>query len=480
MMLTDLGEITIAGMVDLSQLTILGVDLNCVMTSVLGIMCGLVPLFVAHYGKPRRWSNQDPLALFGVVWTIALGASFWMLAGQLAHPQQLQYVTLVVLGLAVIIGATYLRLLMLRLPQLTALPDVKQLALVNQVLQQEVQERTQAVQDLAGVNEELTERLRLCTAELRRTATQLQAALADRDRAESTLQTLATHCACPVNGNPSETDGMLNAIRSQLVYGERMAGLSHMVMRCISDLERSLHNAQQDLTYLQFYAPQPQSSVPTVNAYTTPATLELPTVYESLNIEVEHISATVEALGQFAQLQDEQARPVNLFAEMAAVIEELQPRLQASSTRPAITVQTEIPQTAEVMGCAGQLRQVCWHLLTNAIDAIDTANPSNPQLQITLEPSPRHVYLRITDNGIGMMPHMLKRLFEPFYTTKRPGQGVGLGLALCYQIVVDYHCGQIQCHSTYRRGTSVEVVLPRAEPTTVATIDTERTMTLTR
>lgn len=125
-----------------------------------------------------------------------------------------------------------------------------------------------------------------------------------------------------------------------------------------------------------------------------------------------------------------------------------------------------------------QLHQVCLNLITNAYHAI---HHDNGVIRIDLReiyldqgalhefpPSSGH-YLQftVTDNGAGMGPDVMGRIFEPFYTTKEPGKGTGLGLAVVYGIVRE--CGgDIRASSEPGKGSVFRILLPlmdaRAEP----------------
>jgi signal transduction histidine kinase len=74
------------------------------------------------------------------------------------------------------------------------------------------------------------------------------------------------------------------------------------------------------------------------------------------------------------------------------------------------------------------------------------------------------VELDVTDTGSGIPPDILPRVFEPFFTTKAPGQGTGLGLTICRDIVRE-HGGEIQVRSAVNEGTTVTVWLPAADET---------------
>ncbi len=118
------------------------------------------------------------------------------------------------------------------------------------------------------------------------------------------------------------------------------------------------------------------------------------------------------------------------------------------------------PELPPVPGDAAALRQVLINLLANAVDATEppgtitvaarvlAANGRGEQLEVTVE-----------DSGHGMASDEIRRVFEPFYTTKAPGRGTGLGLAIVDHIV-RAHGGQVLVDSVPGRGTTMHVRLP--------------------
>jgi signal transduction histidine kinase len=109
-----------------------------------------------------------------------------------------------------------------------------------------------------------------------------------------------------------------------------------------------------------------------------------------------------------------------------------------------------------VHGDPSSLRQVCMNLLINAHQAITgdgvvevaTAGPKSDMISIT-----------IRDSGCGIATDNLDRIWDPFFTTKEAGKGIGLGLALTYSIV-KRHNGEIQVKSKVGEGTEFTVLLP--------------------
>jgi signal transduction histidine kinase len=118
----------------------------------------------------------------------------------------------------------------------------------------------------------------------------------------------------------------------------------------------------------------------------------------------------------------------------------------------------ETPQPTIVL--RNQLQQVFLNLALNALDAM----PQGGKLTIETKEDPRHIVVTVADTGCGIQPEIGRRIFEPFYTTKEPGQGTGLGLSVSYTII-EAHGGTIDFDSVVGQGTEFTVKLPiRNEP----------------
>jgi len=109
-----------------------------------------------------------------------------------------------------------------------------------------------------------------------------------------------------------------------------------------------------------------------------------------------------------------------------------------------------------------EIEQVILNLLRNAAQAMATADPpiESPRIGISVSSRPGGVRIVVEDNGPGMAPEVCTRVFEPFYTTKPPGLGTGLGLAVSYFIVTNGHGGDMSVDSAPGRGTRFTIDLP--------------------
>src|SRR5713226_9213565 len=118
------------------------------------------------------------------------------------------------------------------------------------------------------------------------------------------------------------------------------------------------------------------------------------------------------------------------------------------------------PGLPAVIGDANQLIQVFLNLVTNAEQAIREVRDSG-RIQVRLTSNANRVRVTVQDDGVGIRPEALPRIFDPFYTTKRPGGGTGLGLSICMSIVRE-HGGNIEAETLPAGGTAFTVSLPIA------------------
>jgi|KBSSwiStaDraftv2_1062776.scaffolds.fasta_scaffold97986_4 signal transduction histidine kinase len=137
-------------------------------------------------------------------------------------------------------------------------------------------------------------------------------------------------------------------------------------------------------------------------------------------------------------------------------LELVRPGMSAAGLILRVEAAPEIPA---VHGHASQLQQVILNLLTNAMDA--TAPGGRVEVATRTDPDRGQVVVEVRDSGQGMGAAERRQIFEPFFSTKEPGRGSGLGLFISAQIVRD-HKGGIEVESAPGRGSVFRVCLPAA------------------
>jgi two-component system NtrC family sensor kinase len=114
-----------------------------------------------------------------------------------------------------------------------------------------------------------------------------------------------------------------------------------------------------------------------------------------------------------------------------------------------------------------EMTRVLLNLISNGVYAAmkrqaETGDGYEPALVAATRDLGDRVEIRIRDNGSGIPPEVKEKMFNPFFTTKPPGEGTGLGLSLSYDIVVKQHAGSIAVDTRPGEFTEFAVVLPRA------------------
>jgi C4-dicarboxylate-specific signal transduction histidine kinase len=142
------------------------------------------------------------------------------------------------------------------------------------------------------------------------------------------------------------------------------------------------------------------------------------------------------------------------------IVEEVLQLSRNSLIGHGITVhRTLAPNVPQVQGDHIQLQQVLLNLILNACDAMSANPPAGRQLTVTTAHRDGAVRISVSDTGCGL-PRVAERIFEPFYTTKK--QGLGLGLSICRSIVTA-HKGRLWAENSAAGGAVFHLELPTGE-----------------
>jgi two-component system, NtrC family, sensor kinase len=183
-------------------------------------------------------------------------------------------------------------------------------------------------------------------------------------------------------------------------------------------------------------------------------------VEELLN-EVDRINSTVGGLLSLSRSGEIRKTEIDLLEPLGKAVQ----LVQARAAEQGVEVRSDPgPRGLHVLGDAGQLKQVFLNLLLNAVQSMSEggriAVAVAPWYPLSGNGGTRWVEVRIEDTGPGIPPDQLRRVFDPFYTTKR--DGTGLGLAICNGII-EQHEGEIHLTSEPGVGTTASVRLPLVE-----------------
>jgi signal transduction histidine kinase len=240
----------------------------------------------------------------------------------------------------------------------------------------------------------------------------------------------------------------------QLIRSEKMASLGNLVAGIAHEMNTPLGslNSNIDLFMRGFekikqalQGSQPQAHQ---KAYQTAESLE--ELAGTGKIACERISHTVKALRKFARLDEEEFKPVDIHEGIDTTLVLLE-----NKYRDRLKIIKEYRELPEVNCQTAQLNQVFMNILTNACEAIE--GEGDIHIRTYLEND--QIYIKISDNGAGIPPENLEKIYDPGFTTKGVKVGIGLGLSIGYKIMED-HGGSIQVESKVGKGTTVTIRLP--------------------
>ncbi|PKQ10951.1 MAG: two-component system sensor histidine kinase [Alphaproteobacteria bacterium HGW-Alphaproteobacteria-1] len=254
------------------------------------------------------------------------------------------------------------------------------------------------------------------SAELRALNVRLQREIAERRRVQENL---------------AQAEQTLQQSSKLAVLGEMSAAVSHELNQPLAAMKTYLAGARMLLN-----RNRPDEAL---------------TSFQRIDDLIERMGAITRQLKSYARQSGDRFTPVNLGDALSSALALMEPQLRI---RKVEITRSLPPEPVFVMGDRLRIEQVIVNLLRNAMDA--TEQTPDAAIDILLAAGETAV-LTVRDNGHGI--NNLEKLFEPFYTTKLPGDGVGLGLAISSGIVNDLG-GRLTARNAEGGGAVFEVQLP--------------------
>lgn len=258
------------------------------------------------------------------------------------------------------------------------------------------------------------------SAELRALNTRLQREISERERVQETL---------------AVTEQTLAQSSKLAALGEMSAAVSHELNQPLAAMKTYLAGAR-----LLLNRNRPDEAL---------------AAFKRIDGLIERMGAITRQLKSYARKGSDKLSPVNLNDALASSLSMMEPQLRQRQVRITQVLPNE---PVYVLADRVRIEQVMINLLRNAIDA--TKSVTDPEIEILLAKG-ETARFSVRDNGHGIEDP--EQLFEPFYTTKDPGEGVGLGLAISSGIVGDLG-GRLTARNGQAGGAVFDVQLPIYEP----------------
>jgi signal transduction histidine kinase len=170
--------------------------------------------------------------------------------------------------------------------------------------------------------------------------------------------------------------------------------------------------------------------------------------------ETDRASDVVDRIGSLIK----KARPRKEIVDLNAAILEVTALTRGEAVKTGVTVSTQLAALPRIQCDRVQLQQVMLNLIVNAIQSMSGVEDGNRELHVsTVSIEPEGVCVAVRDTGHGLRPESLPRLFEPFYTTKPDGMGMGLSIS---RSIIEAHGGRLWATRCEPRGTLFQFTIP--------------------
>ncbi len=175
--------------------------------------------------------------------------------------------------------------------------------------------------------------------------------------------------------------------------------------------------------------------------------------------ELERVERSISHLLRFAREEEMRSTRVAMRDVLESALETFRDR----AAREGVEIERQFDSEGSLEGDPEQLRRVVINLVSNALDAVRESRVARPRIRIGMGENlaGTEVWLRVADDGLGIDDETRARIFDPFFTSR--SEGTGLGLALCRKIV-DQHGGTIEVDSTPGEGTEFVLTFPKERP----------------
>jgi len=243
----------------------------------------------------------------------------------------------------------------------------------------------------------------------------------------------------------------VNALRAKLVMSDRMVSIGMLAAGVAHEINNPLTYVSTSLEALRHLL------IPEIAR--SPALSEATAFLDDMRDGLDRVGRTVRDLKLFSRSEEPSRAVVDLKEVLGRVL-----RIANNEIRHRATLVLDLADVPLVDANDGQLGQVFLNLLVNAAQAIPEGDAEGNEIRVvTWTDAAGRAVVEVHDTGSGIPDEIKTRIFAPFFTTKAPGFGAGLGLSICHGIITA-HGGDLEVESTVGRGSTFRVVLAPSLP----------------
>jgi signal transduction histidine kinase/ligand-binding sensor domain-containing protein len=260
----------------------------------------------------------------------------------------------------------------------------------------------------------------------------------------------------------------LKTTQKQLIHAEKMASLGELTAGIAHEIQNPL-NFVNNFSEVNFDLLSDMKDELSKGNVTEAATIAS-TIAENEQKILHHgkrAELIVKSMLQHSRSSSGQKEPTDINSLADEYLRLAYHGLRAKVKNFNVRLETEFdPRIGKINVDPQDIGRVLLNLINNALYAVSqrqltsAGNEFEPQVSVKSKLVSGKVVISVSDNGIGIREEVVGKIFQPFFTTKPPGQGTGLGLSLSYDIITKGHGGELKVDTAEGRGSTFTIILP--------------------
>jgi signal transduction histidine kinase len=253
----------------------------------------------------------------------------------------------------------------------------------------------------------------------------------------------------------AQAEGKLRLMEKLEAVGQLAAGLAHEINTPMGVITNNLGFLEESMTTLISFADR-DVTAPADRKEIDYLKDESPRVLHDTKVAAARVAGIVKVAREFARPEETVAVRANLCAALRATVE-----VAKATHRDVAELQLECgDEIPDVVCHVSSVNQVVHELIDNAAHSISEAKRTSGAIHVAVKPDGKDVVIAVRDNGAGIKHEHQSSVFNPFFTTRQVGKGMGRGLSTAHLVVVDQHGGRIHFETVPGQGTTFFVRLP--------------------
>lgn len=284
--------------------------------------------------------------------------------------------------------------------------------------------------EIETINNELEQRIRERTSRLEEINSQLKLEMREREQAEK-----------------------------QLLRTEKMASLGDLVAGVAHEISTPLGVGVLSASFLNDITNDYAKNIHLEPLKSAELEKYLRNAAESSSMILSNLKRASDLLNSFKQVAVDQSGDEQRIFNVKTYIDEILVSLHPKYKRTGHKIIVHCPESLEIKSYPGAFSQILTNLVMNSLihglDGVDSG-----KINLNLSPENGNLLIRYSDNGKGMEKDTVKKMYDPFFTTKRNQGGTGLGMHIVYNLVTQKLKGEIECESSVGNGACFLITIP--------------------